>query len=140
EVAPLRAGEQQRACDIVGVSQLRFLDHPDGLLVSSLELRRDIARAVREVRPDLVVTANSDLEAYGGLTQADHRVAGRAARDRARASLGTSPRGPPPAARVPGPGSPARARPTDRRPPRPDPRQSRHRRAHPGGRRLTEGP
>src|SRR5699024_8854537 len=31
-----------------------------------------------EVRPDLVVTANFDLEAYGGLNQADHRVAGLA--------------------------------------------------------------
>src|SRR5690625_1981010 len=76
EVAPLRAGEQQRACDIVGVSQLRFLDHPDGMLVSSLDLRRDIARAVREVRPDLVVTANFDLEAYGGLRSEERRVGG----------------------------------------------------------------
>lgn len=83
-VAPLRAREQQRACEIVGVSQLRFLDHPDGMLTGSLELRRDIARVVREVRPDLVLTANFDLEAYGGLNQADHRVAGLAAVDGSR--------------------------------------------------------
>src|SRR5690625_4973777 len=84
EVASLRAREQQRACDIVGVSQLRLLDHPDGMLTSSLELRRDIARVVRQVRPDLVVTANFDVEAYGGLNQADHRVAGLAAVDGSR--------------------------------------------------------
>ena len=31
-VAPLREREQRRACEIVGVSDLRYLDHPDGML------------------------------------------------------------------------------------------------------------
>lgn len=83
-IAPLRAREQQRACEIVGVSDLRVLSHPDGMLTASLELRRDIARVVREVRPELVITANFDLEAYGSLNQADHRVAGLAAVDGSR--------------------------------------------------------
>lgn len=76
EVGPLRADEQRTACEQVGVSDLRILDHPDGMLVYGLDLRRDIARVIREVRPDAVVTTNFDLEAYGGLNQADHRVAG----------------------------------------------------------------
>jgi LmbE family N-acetylglucosaminyl deacetylase len=84
EVGPLRAVEQQRACDTVGVRDLRILDHPDGMLESTLELRRDIARVVRQVRPDAVVTANFDLEAYGGLNQADHRAAGLATIDAVR--------------------------------------------------------
>ncbi len=75
-VAPLRAREQRAACEVVGVHDLRILDHPDGMLEYGLRLRRDIARVVRQVRPDAVVTANFDLEAYGGLNQADHRAAG----------------------------------------------------------------
>lgn len=81
EVGPLRAEEQRRACEVVGVSDLEILDHPDGMLQYSLDLRRDIARAIRRLRPDAVVTANFDVEAYGGLNQADHRVTGLAVVD-----------------------------------------------------------
>lgn len=83
-VGPLRETEQRRACEIVGVSDLRHLDHPDGMLEHTLALRRDIARVVRQLRPDLVLTANFEVEAYGGLNQADHRVAGLAAVDGTR--------------------------------------------------------
>ena len=81
EVGPLRAAEQRTACDRVGVSELRILDHPDGMLVHGLDLRRDIARRIREFRPDAVVTASFEVEAYGGYNQADHRAAGLAAVD-----------------------------------------------------------
>ncbi|ASK64688.1 GlcNAc-PI de-N-acetylase [Brachybacterium avium] len=83
-VGPLREREQRAACARVGVEHLRYLDHPDGMLESGLPLRRDIARVVRQVRPDLVLTANFEVEAYGGLNQADHRVAGLAAVDGTR--------------------------------------------------------
>lgn len=84
EVGPLRADEQQRACAAVGVDQLRILNYPDGTLIYGLDLRRDIARMVREFRPDAVITANFDVEAYGGLNQADHRAAGLATIDGVR--------------------------------------------------------
>ncbi|OYN92765.1 PIG-L deacetylase family protein [Parenemella sanctibonifatiensis] len=84
EVGPLRAAEQRAACDTVGVTSLTILDHPDGMLVPGLELRRDIAREVRRFKPDAVITANFDLEAYGGFNQADHRAAGLAAVDGVR--------------------------------------------------------
>ncbi|MCY1158399.1 MAG: family deacetylase [Citricoccus sp.] len=83
-VAPLRAIEQRNACAAVGVTDLRILDHPDGMLEYGLALRRDIARVVRQVRPDAVVTANFDVEAYGGFNQADHRAAGLAVVDGVR--------------------------------------------------------
>lgn len=83
-VAPLRKTEQENACACVGVSDLRILDHPDGMLVADLRLRRDIARLVRDVKPDVVLTANFDFEAYGGLNQADHRAAGLAVIDGVR--------------------------------------------------------
>jgi len=75
-IRPLRAKEQQAACDTVGVTSLTILEHPDGMLVPGLDLRRDIAREIRRFRPDAVVTANFQVEAYGGLNQADHRAAG----------------------------------------------------------------
>ena len=84
ECARIRRGEQERACATVGVSELRMLDHPDGMLTLTLELRRDIARRIREFKPDAVVTGGWDIEAPWGLNMADHRVAGLATADAVR--------------------------------------------------------
>lgn len=84
EVGPLRAREQRAACDVVGVSELQILNHPDGMLVYSLDLRRDIARAIRRFRPDVVLATSWEVEPGWGLNQADHRAAGLAALDAVR--------------------------------------------------------
>lgn len=84
EVGPLRAAEQRRACDEVGVTRLTILHHPDGTLMPTLELRRDIAREIRAFRPDVVLTGSWDVEVPWGLNQADHRAAGLAALDACR--------------------------------------------------------
>ncbi|CAM3220316.1 PIG-L deacetylase family protein [Nocardioides dubius] len=84
QTAVLRAAEQRTACDVVGVRELDFLDHPDGVLSYSLELRRDIARRIRGYRPDAVLVGSWDVEFVAGLNQADHRVAGLAAVDAIR--------------------------------------------------------
>src|SRR3954453_21546263 len=47
ETARIRRGEQEAACAEVGVTSLEMLEHPDGVLQPSLDLRRDIARAIR---------------------------------------------------------------------------------------------
>lgn len=84
ECGPLRAEEQRRACESVGVDNLTILDHPDGQLEYGLDLRRDIASHIREIQPDTVITANFELEAYGSFNQADHRVTGLAVVDAIR--------------------------------------------------------
>lgn len=84
ETGPLRTHEQLAASAIVGVSHVDFLDHPDGVLTYSLELRRDIASAIRAFRPDAVLVGSWDVEFAAGLNQADHRVAGLAAVDALR--------------------------------------------------------
>ena len=84
ETRVVRAGEQRAACDAVGVRDLTVLDHPDGMLVYSLDLRRDIARRIRQFRPDVVVTMSWEVEAPWGLNQADHRAAGLACLDAVR--------------------------------------------------------
>src|SRR3712207_1886130 len=82
--AELRTAEQIAGSTAVGVSQVEFLDHPDGVLVYSLELRRDIARVIRRFRPDAVLVGSWEVEFVAGLNQADHRVAGLAAIDALR--------------------------------------------------------
>lgn len=84
KTAELRSAEQTAACEVVGVTEVEFLDHPDGVLEYGLTLRRDIARAIRRVRPDAVVTGAWDVEVMGGLNQADHRAAGLATLDAVR--------------------------------------------------------
>lgn len=82
--APLRMREQVAGSLAVGVSQVDFLEYPDGVLVYSLEMRRDIARAIRRFRPDAVLVGAWEVEFVAGLNQADHRVAGLAALDALR--------------------------------------------------------
>ena len=74
--ARLRADEQRSACDVVGVEQLTILDLPDGLVEHSIDTRRRIAREIRRVQPDAVMTMSWNLEAGWGLNHADHRATG----------------------------------------------------------------
>ncbi|MEJ2866986.1 PIG-L deacetylase family protein [Actinomycetospora sp. OC33-EN08] len=82
EAGPAREAEERASAAVVGVHDVRFLDHPDGTVVESVALRRDIARVIRDVRPDLVVTMNHHEQwDGGGWNSADHRAVGRAAID-----------------------------------------------------------
>ena len=82
--AELRVREQVTGSEAVGVSQVDFLEYPDGVLVYSLEMRRDIARVIRRYQPDAVLVGSWEVEFVAGLNQADHRVAGLAAADALR--------------------------------------------------------
>ncbi len=82
---PLREQEERNGAAEVGVSVVEFLDHPDGVLEATVELRREIVRSIRRHRPEILVTGNYDVRMFGGMTnQADHRVAGLATLDAAR--------------------------------------------------------
>jgi LmbE family N-acetylglucosaminyl deacetylase len=82
--AELRTAEQIAASRAVGVTEVDFLDYPDGVLEYSVALRRDIARVIRSRKPDAVVAARWNIETRIGLNQADHRVAGLATLDALR--------------------------------------------------------
>src|ERR687893_1323548 len=84
ETARLRVAEQQAACAIVGVKHLTVLEHPDGMLVYGLDLRRDICREIRRFRPDAVVTFGYEVETSMGFDQSDHRAVGLATLDAVR--------------------------------------------------------
>ena len=82
--APLRTEEQIAAARAVGVAEVEFLDHPDGVLEYGLGLRRDIARVIRRRKPDAVVAGSWEVETRIGLNQADHRATGLAVVDALR--------------------------------------------------------
>jgi LmbE family N-acetylglucosaminyl deacetylase len=56
DVGPLREEEERRSAAVVGVSEVVFLGHPDGVVEYGVPLRRDLARAFRQLRPEVVVT------------------------------------------------------------------------------------
>ena len=60
EIPGIRQAEQRAAAAEVGVTDLHFLGHPDGRLYVTHELRRDISRVIRQVRPQRVVTQSPD--------------------------------------------------------------------------------
>lgn len=85
ECRPLREAEQLASAALVGVDVVEFLGYPDGVVEYGLPLRRDVARAVRRHRPDVVITGNF-RDSYGGVfpNQADHIAVGRAVLDGVR--------------------------------------------------------
>ncbi|HMP40280.1 MAG TPA: PIG-L family deacetylase [Roseiflexaceae bacterium] len=75
----MRRAEQRTAGDLLGVRSYTFLGHPDGRLVASVELRLEIARVIRTVQPDAVVTTDPRFfysPTY--INHPDHRAAGEA--------------------------------------------------------------
>ncbi len=83
ELCCIRQDEQRAAAAVLGVEKIRFLNYDDGYLVPSLDLRRDITRIIRQVRPDILVTCDPTTLYVGGnrLNHPDHRAAGQAALD-----------------------------------------------------------
>ena len=82
EMARLRRAEQTAAAKQVGVHDVRFLGYPDGQVEATLALRRDLARVIRQVRPDRVVCPTPERNyARIGIGHPDHRAVGAAALD-----------------------------------------------------------
>lgn len=82
ECAPIREAEQIASAAAVGVSVVEFLDHRDGVIVEGVDLRRDIASAIRRHRPELIVTLNHhETWGFGARNTPDHRAVGRATLD-----------------------------------------------------------
>jgi LmbE family N-acetylglucosaminyl deacetylase len=87
EAGPLREVEERRSAAVVGVAEVEFLGHRDGVLEAGLPLRRDLAGALRRHRPDLVVTMyggdtwTSSEVTPGALNSPDHRALTRSVLD-----------------------------------------------------------
>lgn len=85
ECGRIRQAEERASAAVVGVTEVEFLAHPDGLVEANVALRRDLAMAIRRHRPDVVVSINfRESFAFPGLNHADHRNTGWALLDAVR--------------------------------------------------------
>jgi LmbE family N-acetylglucosaminyl deacetylase len=81
QLVVMRSAEQDRAAEALGVTSVVHLGYEDGVLQPTIGLRRDIARVVRQHRPEVVITMDPDIR-FGGdsyINHPDHRAAGEAA-------------------------------------------------------------
>ncbi len=79
-IAGIRQDEQRKAAAAVGVTDVEFLGYPDGQLVVSVALRRDITRAIRRARPDRVVVPSPQRDLRNVyVSHPDHQATGEAA-------------------------------------------------------------
>ena len=79
----IRHEEQTAAARVLGVTDLVWLNYPDGELVPTLESRLRVAREIRKYKPDIVVTCDPVrvITAFGTVNHPDHRAAGQIALD-----------------------------------------------------------
>jgi LmbE family N-acetylglucosaminyl deacetylase len=76
-LATLRREEQRAAGAHFGVASYTFFGQPDGRLINTIDLRLRIARVIRQIRPDTILTSDPQFfysPTY--LNHPDHRAAG----------------------------------------------------------------
>jgi LmbE family N-acetylglucosaminyl deacetylase len=80
QIGGIRQAEQRAAAKEVGVDDVRFLGYPDGRLDVTFDLRRDISRVIRQVRPQRVLLQSPERNWERiGASHPDHRATGEAA-------------------------------------------------------------
>jgi LmbE family N-acetylglucosaminyl deacetylase len=84
ELTKTREAEQQAAVKAIGGTSAQFLGYPDGGLLVTLDLKKDIVKVIRTLKPDVVVTMDPSVlysAKRGFINHPDHRAAGQAALD-----------------------------------------------------------
>ncbi len=83
ELAEIREVEQRAAAKVLGVHQVMFLKELDGYVLPTLDLRRDIVRVIRQVKPKVVITCDPTnfFPSNYYINHADHRAAGQVTLD-----------------------------------------------------------
>lgn len=79
-MAQMRRREQTAAAALVGVTDLHFLGYIDGSVQMSQDLRRDISRVIRQVKPQRMLIQSPDRNYMRiGISHPDHLAAGATA-------------------------------------------------------------
>jgi LmbE family N-acetylglucosaminyl deacetylase len=75
----LREREQRAAAGEIGVASVEFLGEPDGQVEASLALRERITRAIRTLRPEIVMTHDPTVLFVNNewVNHPDHRAVGQ---------------------------------------------------------------
>lgn len=84
EISAIRQDEQRAAARVLGIKRVMFCDYTDCNLASNNQVKRDIVRAIRKVKPDTVITIDPTMLYSlhrGVVNHADHRAAGEATID-----------------------------------------------------------
>lgn len=81
QLRPIREAEQRAAAAVLGVASVTFLGYLDGQLEVTLNSRRDVAREVRRLSPDVIIASDPSRLWFGAgyINHADHRAAGELA-------------------------------------------------------------
>jgi LmbE family N-acetylglucosaminyl deacetylase len=82
-LAQLRIGEVGAAAAVLGLAGHHLLGHPDGEICDDRELRFELVRWVRALRPEVVVCPDPEAVLFGQdyVNHRDHRVVGWATLD-----------------------------------------------------------
>jgi LmbE family N-acetylglucosaminyl deacetylase len=82
--------EQKNAAAVLGVREVHFCEYPDGYLEPTLEVRKEVTRIIRTVRPDVLVTCDPKTLYVGDarINHPDHRAAGQVVLDAAFPAAG----------------------------------------------------
>lgn len=78
QLAATREAEQLAAAHVLGVEEVTFLRHPDGEVEVGIPLRRELAKVIRQHRPDVLLTFDP-WQRYQ--IHPDHRAVGQTALD-----------------------------------------------------------
>ncbi len=84
KLTAMRQEEQRAAAKLLGVTDVFFLGYEDGLLENTSAVKCDIARKIRELKPDTVLTMDPSVlyvAERGMINHPDHREAGQATLD-----------------------------------------------------------
>jgi LmbE family N-acetylglucosaminyl deacetylase len=84
QLIEIRHLEQQAGLEIVGGKSIKFLDYPDGELEVTMELKQQIVKVIRTIKPDVVITMDPTViysAPKGIVNHPDHRAAGQATLD-----------------------------------------------------------
>lgn len=84
QLTELRRQEQRDAGKVLGLKDVSFCDYEDGMLTPSFDVKRDIVRVIRRVKPEAVVTVDPTMLYYAErsfINHSDHRAAGQATID-----------------------------------------------------------
>ncbi|MGV9001522.1 MAG: PIG-L deacetylase family protein [Candidatus Saccharimonadaceae bacterium] len=84
QLVEIRHAEQKAALEVIGGKSITFLDYPDGELEITMELKKQIVKTIRTLKPDVVITMDPTViysAKTGSINHPDHRAAGQATLD-----------------------------------------------------------
>ncbi len=85
KLTEVRRAEQEKAAKVLGLEKVYYFDYEDGFLEPNKDLKRDLVRVIREVKPTVIITwdlnFNYDSPSDFYNNHNDHRATGQATLD-----------------------------------------------------------